>query len=110
MRKVTQSAIRELNLDYAIKSISVGENHHYKIVMWDRTRNSSFSIWAHWEAGLSRELITQRVVQQLERRLAASHTESVRSFDAQELHPNGRASQQLSAKTPLTPLAGAWSL
>ena len=110
MRKVAQSALRELNLDYAIKTISVGESHHYKIVMWDRTRNSSFSMWTHWEAGLSRQHMIERVVQQLARRLVARHAESVSSFDARRLHVNGESSLQLSAKTPLTPLAGAWSL
>ena len=39
--------------------------------MWDKPRNSHFSLRVHWETGLSRERMTERVVQQLTERLAA---------------------------------------
>ena len=46
MRDVAQSALRALNLDYAITTISVGASRNYEIVMWDKPRNSYFSIRA----------------------------------------------------------------
>ena len=70
MREVAHSALRELNLDYAITLISGGASQNYEIVMRDKPRNSYFSIRVHWETGLSREHMTERVVQQLTERLA----------------------------------------
>jgi hypothetical protein len=40
MREVARSALRTLNLDYAITKISGGPNKDYEIVMWDQPRNS----------------------------------------------------------------------
>ena len=88
MRDVVHSSLRELNLDYAITSISVGASHNYEIVMWDKHRNSYFSIRVHWETGLSREHITERVVQQLTGRLAAWR--AFRSFGERRLRPYGQ--------------------
>ena len=36
MRDVALSALRQLDLDYAITSISGGAGQDYEIVMWDR--------------------------------------------------------------------------
>ena len=71
MRDIARSALRELDLDYVITLVSSGASRNYEIVMWDQPRNSYFSIRVHWEPGLSREQMTERVVQQLAGRLAA---------------------------------------
>ena len=71
MREIVHSALRALNLDYAITLISGGASRNYEVVMWDQPRNSFFSIRVCWETGLSRKEMTRRVVQQLTERSAA---------------------------------------
>ena len=44
MRDIARSALRELDLDYAITLVSSGASRTYEIVMWDKPRNSYFSI------------------------------------------------------------------
>ncbi len=80
MREVAHSALRILNLDYDITLISGGASNDYEIVMWDKPRNSHFSIRVRWEPGLSREDMTDRVVQQLAERSAAWRLADVRGF------------------------------
>ena len=80
MRDIARSALRELDLDYAITLVSSGASRNYEIVMWDKPRNSYFSIRVHWEPGLSREQMTERVVQQLTGRLAAWRSGDVSDF------------------------------
>ena len=80
MRDVALSALRQLDLDYAITSISGGAGQDYEIVMWDRPRNTYFSIRVPWETGLSREHTNECVVQQLTERLADWRTVPVRRF------------------------------
>ena len=80
MREVARSALSKLNLDYAITSISGGASRNYEIVMRDKPRNSYFSIRVRWETGLSREHMTERVVQQLTMRLAAWAAAGVRRY------------------------------
>ncbi len=92
MRAVVHSALRELSLDYAISSVSVGASYHYEIVLWDRPRNSYFSIRVHWETGLSRGRMTERVVQQLTGREAAWRAAHVRNFGQRTLRPYGPSS------------------
>ena len=48
--------------------------------MWDKPRNSYFSIRVHWQPGLSREQMTEHVVQQLTGRLAAWRSGDVSNF------------------------------
>ncbi len=91
MKEVAHSALRKLELDYAINSISVGASHNYEIVMWDKPRNSHFSLRVHWETGLSRERMTERVVQQLTERLAAWRAGRVRSFGERRPRPHGQS-------------------
>ena len=55
IRNVTHWALHELDLDYAISSIIVGLSHRFEIVLWDRPRNSYFSIRERWDIGVSRE-------------------------------------------------------
>ena len=71
MRQMAQSALRALNLDYAITLISVGGSRNCEIVMWDKPRDSYFTIRVKWNVGLSRERMTERVTQQLTSRLTA---------------------------------------
>ena len=89
MREVARSALRTLNLDYAITKISGGPNKNYEIVMWDQPRNSYFSIRVCWEAGLSREQLTQRVVQQFAERPAAWRIADVRGFSSRRRRRHG---------------------
>ncbi len=71
MRDMARSALRGLNLDYAITLVSVGESRHCEIVMWDKPRDSYFTIQVKWDVGLSRERMTEQVTHQLTSRLAA---------------------------------------
>ena len=80
MREVARTALRKLDLDYAITLISCGASHNYEIVMFDKQRDSYFSIRVHWEIGLSREQRTEHVVQQLTARLVALRSGDVSSF------------------------------
>ncbi len=80
MREVALSALRQLDLNYAITSISGGAGQDYEIVLWDQPRNSHFSSRVPGETGLSREQMTERVVQQLTERQAEWRTVPVRRF------------------------------
>ena len=98
MRDAAHSALRELNLDYTITLIAGGARHNYEIVMWDKPRDSYFSIRVRWEPGLSRAHMTERVVQQLTRRLAARRAGHVDHFG--ERRPRrSSASQPLASAT-----------
>ena len=44
MRKLAESVVQELNLDYTVTMVSGGERGNCEIVMWDRPRNSYFSV------------------------------------------------------------------
>ena len=99
MRDAAHSALRELNLDYTITLIAGGASHNYEIVMWDKPRNSYFSIRVRWEPGFSRPHMTERVVQQLTERLAAWRAGRVGHFG--ERRPRRYGASQ--------PLAGAAS-
>lgn len=81
MRDLARSALRDLDLDYAVTLISAGKSRNYEIVMWDRPRDSYFTIRVKWDAGLSRQRMTERVAQQLTSRLAA-----LRSGDSSRFH------------------------
>ena len=78
IRTVAHWALHELDLDYAISSIFVGPHQRYEIVLWDRPRNSYFSIRERWDIGVSREQMINRIVQQLRDRLAAWRVADVR--------------------------------
>ena len=92
MRDIARSALCELKLDYAITLVSSGASQNHEIVMWDKSRNSYFSIRVHWEVGLSREHMTERVVQQLTGRLAAWRSGDVSNFG--ERSPRGHGTSR----------------
>ncbi len=92
MRDIARSALRELDLDYAITLVSSGASRTYEIAMWDKPRNSYFSIRVHWEPGLSREQMTERVVQQLAGRLAAWRSGRCQHFGVRR--PRGYGTSQ----------------
>lgn len=71
MRALARSALRNLDLDYVVTLVSGGRGRSYEIVMWDKPRDSYFTIRVTWDAGLSRANMTRRVTQQLTARLAA---------------------------------------
>ncbi len=71
MRDMARSALRALNLDYAITLISGGKSRDCEIVMWDKSRDSYFTIRVKRDAGFSREHMTEQVTQQLTSRLVA---------------------------------------
>ena len=103
MREIVHSALRALNLDYAITLISGGASKNYEIVMWDQPRNSFFSIRVRWETGLSREQMTQRVVQQLADRSAAWRIADVRGLTGRRRRRHG-ARQWVSNGAPSPPI------
>ncbi len=70
MRDMARSALCDLHLDYAITLISSGKSRNYEIVLWDKPRDSYFTIRVTWDAGLARQQMTERVTQQLTSRLA----------------------------------------
>ena len=71
MREIVRAALRELDLDYAITLVSGGASRNYEIVMWDKSRDSYFSIRLNWVHGLSHENLTDKIKEQLTGRLAA---------------------------------------
>ena len=87
IRNVAHWALHELDLDYAIISIFVGPSHQYEIVLWDRPRNSFFSIRGRWDTGLSHEHMIIRMVQQLRERVSAWRLADVRSGGARRGRP-----------------------
>ena len=78
MREIVHSALRALNLDYAITLLSGGASKNYEIVMWDKPRNSYFSIRVPWKSRLSHEHTADCIVRQLTDRLAEWRTVRVR--------------------------------
>ncbi len=90
MRDMARSALRDLNLDYAITLISGGKNCDCEIIMWDKPRDSYFTIRVKWDAGLSRERMTERVTQQLTSRLAALRSGDGSRFDERRPLPGQR--------------------
>ena len=81
MRDMARSALRDLDLDYVVTLVSGGKSCNYEIVMWDKPRDSYFTIRVTWDAGLSRQRMTQRVTQQLTARLAALRSGDASRFD-----------------------------
>ena len=73
MRDVAQAVLSELDLDYAITLVSGGESGNYEIVMWDRPRNSYFSVRFKWSAQMSNVEVADDIRAQLLQRIA-SHT------------------------------------
>ena len=71
MRDVAHAVLRELDLDYRITLVSGGESGNYEIVMWDRPRNSYFSIRFRWTSEMSREVVAEVIRTQLRQRSAA---------------------------------------
>ena len=80
MRDMARSVRRDLHLDYAITRISTGKSRNYEIVMWDKPRDSDFTIRAKWDAGLSRQRMTERLTQQLRSRLVALRVRDASRF------------------------------
>lgn len=89
MRDMARSALRDLNLDYAITLVSIGESCDCEIVMWDKPRDSYFTIRVKSDAGLSRERLTERITQQLTSRLAALRSGDPSRFGERRPHRNG---------------------
>ena len=88
MRDMARSALRDLNLDYAITLISSGKSRNYEIVMWDKPRDSYFTIRVKWDAGLSRQRMTELVTQQLTSRLATLGSADGSRFDERRPLPS----------------------
>ena len=72
------TALRELGLDYSITLISGGASRNYEIVMWDKPRNSYFSVRLNWRPEAPPSVVTSDIKTQLRKRLAA--LESGRTF------------------------------
>ena len=67
MRDIAQRVLKELGLDYLITMVSGGGSGSYEVVMWDRPRNSYFSVRVQQtpeKSGLAdeiREQLRQRI-------------------------------------------------
>ena len=61
MRQVSLDILKKLNLNYGLTLISRGESGKCEIVMWDKPRDSYFSIRLRWEAGTSDEHVAQQI-------------------------------------------------
>ena len=71
MRQIASAAIQELQLDYTVTLVSGGASKNVEIVIWDKTRDSYFSLRLACEPGTPSETIATRIKDQLRRRLAA---------------------------------------
>ena len=71
MRNVAQAVIDELDLDYRITMVSGGESGNHEIVMWDRPRNSYFSVRFTWSPGLTIGDVAGTIRDQLRERIAS---------------------------------------
>ena len=71
MREIARAALLELHLDYAITLVSGGASRNYEIVMWDKLRDSYFTIRLNWNDRLSRANVADKIKKQLSARLAA---------------------------------------
>jgi len=71
MREVAQRVVDELDLDYAITMVSGGESGNYEIVMWDRPRNSYFSVRFSWSPDLAEDVVATMIRNQLHERIAS---------------------------------------
>ena len=74
--------VTKLKLHYTITLISIGRSGTCEIVMWDRPRDSYFSIRLHRAAGTSDEIVAQEIEDQLRQRLAALHAGADSALDA----------------------------
>ncbi len=71
MRDVAAAVLTALDLDYQITFVSGGESGNYEIVMWDRPRNSYFSVRFRWSSETSRDEVASAIRAQLRQRIAA---------------------------------------
>ena len=71
MREMALAALRDLDLDYSITLISGGASRNYEIVMWDKPRNSYFSVRLNWRPEATASIVTADIKTQLRQRLAA---------------------------------------
>ena len=71
MRQVAFDVVEKLRLNYTITLISGGEAGRYEIVMWDRPRDSYFSIRLRWTEETSDEHVAKEIEGQLRQRLTA---------------------------------------
>jgi len=71
MRDIADTILPELGLDYRITLVSGGESGNYEIVMWDRPRNSYFSVRVTRTGEASHDDIADSIRVQLRQRIAA---------------------------------------
>ena len=71
MRDIADTILTELGLDYRITLVSGGENGNYEIVMWDRPRNSYFSVRVARRSETPRDVVADSIRAQLRQRIAA---------------------------------------
>ncbi len=71
MRDIVDTILTELGLDYRITLVSGGEGGNYEIVMWDRPRNSYFSVRVRRTNEAPRDVIADSIRGQLRERIAA---------------------------------------
>ena len=73
MRDIAQRVVKQLGLDYLITMVSGGGSGNCEVVMWDRPRNSYFSIRLTGTLEKDEERLAEEIREQLAQR-NASHT------------------------------------
>ena len=80
MRQLALDVVKKLNLNYRLTLISWGENGKCEIVMWDKPRDSYFSLRLRRETETSNEHMAQEIEGQLRQRLTALHSGAASHF------------------------------
>ena len=96
MKQVALDVVKKLKLNYAVTLISRGETGRCEIVMWDRSRDSYFSVRLRWCAETSVENLAREIETQLRQRLAVLSGRV--PGDLADRRPT-RSSHRLSART-----------
>ncbi len=71
MRDIAQRVVRELGLDYLITMVSGGGSGNCEVVMWDRPRNSYFSIRVRRTLGKNGDQLAEDIREQLRQRITS---------------------------------------
>ena len=74
MRKIAMTVLQQLDLDYGVTLVSGGASGKYEIVMWDKPRDSYFSIRLIWERDAPTTTVAEQIKAQLRQRLAVLHS------------------------------------
>ena len=71
MRDIAQRVLKELGLDYLITMVSGGGSGICEVVMWDRPRNSYFSVRVRQTPEKSGDRLAEEIREQLRQRISS---------------------------------------